>query len=366
MAQPTERSKEKEIQIDEVRHVSANVFRVKGDICEFAEKEEGTRSAPVEIVARTGKPVQHGYWGLVVHDLAGMHLDKPRIALDYMHDPDQVIGYLNKFDVNNQRLLCSGAVLALRDEDRGSEIIARAQAGIPYEASIYFGGTGIKIEELDKGDKANVNGYTVEGPVTIIREWPLRAVAICPYGVDQHTKSEFADGDMIPVIVTKHKECRMSQPEETGAEGRQPDEVLKKSANSDELAQPDDAPIQQPSQVPDAPSPEALLQQREADGKPFLEAFGEQGAVWFAGGKSFEEAQGLYMELLETRVKELEQRLSAVDRGEDDPVSFVEAPERAETATREAGLRLRIGENLAKLAANMRFAKAGQTQSTTN
>jgi hypothetical protein len=36
---------------------------------------------------------------------------------------------------------------------------------------------------------APVNGYQFEGPGIIVREWPLRGVAICPYGADANTES---------------------------------------------------------------------------------------------------------------------------------------------------------------------------------
>lgn len=39
------------------------------------------------------------------------------------------------------------------------------------------------------GEIAPVNGYDFEGPGVIIREWPLRGVAICPYGADANTES---------------------------------------------------------------------------------------------------------------------------------------------------------------------------------
>jgi hypothetical protein len=59
--------------------------------------------------------------------------------------------------------------------------------GVPYQASINFGGDGIKIEQVQEGASVQVNGYTLAGPACVIREWPLRGVAICPYGADENT-----------------------------------------------------------------------------------------------------------------------------------------------------------------------------------
>jgi len=59
--------------------------------------------------------------------------------------------------------------------------------GVPYEASINFGGDGIKIQELGDGETTEVNGARFDGPGIVVREWPLRGVAICPYGADMNT-----------------------------------------------------------------------------------------------------------------------------------------------------------------------------------
>lgn len=150
---------------------------------------EAAKSAPVRLKARSGQPIEHWYWGNVVHDLAGMKLNKNRLAIDYVHDPKEIIGYLNKFSSESGDLFAEGALVPFKDSDRATEIIHKMREGVPYEASINFGGDGIKVEELAEGQVAQVNGYQLEGPAAIIREWPLRGVAICPYGADQNTEA---------------------------------------------------------------------------------------------------------------------------------------------------------------------------------
>jgi hypothetical protein len=61
---------------------------------------ENAKTAPVKMTARTGKPIEHWYWGRVVHDLGGMNLSKSRIPIDYCHEAEDVIGYLNHFDTS--------------------------------------------------------------------------------------------------------------------------------------------------------------------------------------------------------------------------------------------------------------------------
>jgi hypothetical protein len=118
-----------------------------------------------------------------------MHLSKSRVPIDYVHDSKEIVGYLNKFDSTSGDLVTSGALVPFKDSDRATEIVHKMKAGVPYEASINFGGDGIKIEDVPDGMVAAVNGYQFEGPGIIVREWPLRGVAICPYGADANTES---------------------------------------------------------------------------------------------------------------------------------------------------------------------------------
>ena len=162
---------------------------------EIGDNGDGAKSAPVKLVARSGKAIEHWFWGRVVHDLAGMHLHKSRIPIDYVHDSKEVIGYLNRFDTESGDLVTSGALVPFKDSDRATEIIHKSKAGVPYEASINFGGDGIKIEDVLEGHMSEVNGQRFDGPGIIVREWPLRGVAICPYGADANTESKVLSGN---------------------------------------------------------------------------------------------------------------------------------------------------------------------------
>jgi len=159
---------------------------------EVGSNGEGAKTAPVKLVARSGKPIEHWYWGKVVHDLAGMHMHKSRLPIDYVHDSKEVIGYLNKFETESGDLVTSGALVPFKESDRATEILHKLAAGVPYEASINFGGDGIKVQEVFEGEVTEVNGYQFNGPGVVIREWPLRGVAICPYGADMNTESASA------------------------------------------------------------------------------------------------------------------------------------------------------------------------------
>jgi len=156
---------------------------------EFRDNGPNTKSAAIRLKARSGGSIDHWYWGRVVHDLAGMRLNKPRLTVDYAHNEAEVLGYINHFDTESGDLIASGALTPWREDDRASEVMFKMREGVPYEASIFFGGDGIKIQEIAEGQVEQVNGRQFEGPGIVIREWPLRGVAICPYGADSNTES---------------------------------------------------------------------------------------------------------------------------------------------------------------------------------
>lgn len=148
---------------------------------------DGAKTYKIRMLARSSQPIEHWYWGRVVHDLSGVRM-KSRMPIDYAHDDSEVLGYLNKSEIDSDGIHLSGALVPYGD-DKAAEVVYKMGQGVPYEASINFGGDGIKIEELDNGQVSQVNGYQFEGPGVIIREWPLRGVAICPYGADANTES---------------------------------------------------------------------------------------------------------------------------------------------------------------------------------
>lgn len=163
---------------------------------EVGDNGANAKTAPIKLVARSGKPIEHWFWGRIVHDLSGMVLLKKKVAIDYCHDDKEVIGYLNQFDISTGDLVTSGALVPWKYSDRATEIIHKGNNGVPYEASINFGGDGILVEEVQEGMSAPVNGYMFEGPGVIVRQWPLRGVAICPYGADQNTEmTSFKDAN---------------------------------------------------------------------------------------------------------------------------------------------------------------------------
>jgi hypothetical protein len=308
---------------------------------ELGDNGGTAKTAPVRLVARTGKAIEHWFWGRIVHDLAGMHLHKPRIPIDYLHDGNQVIGYLNKFDVASGDLVTSGALVPFKESDRATEIIHKSRAGVPYEASINFGGDGIKIEDVPEGHTAQVNGFQFDGPGVIVREWPLRGVAICPYGADANTasavlseKGKTFSASVIAAPEATTKEPAMSTPVEVEAQAAAPEaakvleqekpeavEVTPVEAKATEAAQPAAVevtpaveakpPEAQPEAVPAAEAKPALSREEFAR---IADRFGNDiAAQIMRDGGDYSAALALYAEAMEAENKKLRERVAEQD-----------------------------------------------------
>jgi len=324
---------------------NAMIFNV-GEFAISDKNGESAKSAPLELKARSGQPINHAFWGKVAHDLSGMKLHKARLAVDYAHDSTEVIGYLNKFDISSGDLIANGALVPFKNSDRATEVIYKSSQGVPYEASIYF--DGAVVEEVAEGFSAEVNGYQLEGPATIIREWNLRGVAVCPYGYDSDTETRLAaGGDECTVKLLEGN--KMSKPaEETAPESVDADseteteEVVSKDELSEDVKVEEEAEeatvestedeteqVEEEAEEAEEATVEPTADELSAPGQKYMDAFGkEKGAVWFAQGKSFDEAETMFnasimeeRDSLAAEVVELRGRLSALSSAGADAVS---------------------------------------------
>jgi len=345
--------------------------------CEFGDNGDSAKTVPVKMVARTGKPISHWYWGDVVHDLSGMRLDKPKVPIDYCHDSDQILGYLNKFDTGSGDLVCSGAVTPFEETDRATEVIFKQKEGVPYEASINFGGDGIKIEQINEGQLTQVNGFSFEGPGIVIREWPLRGVAICPYGADSNTSTEFSESasDSPTISVTLFSKDNEMKNVTTTAEAQ----IKAVEAGATALASEAGKPAVELAAIP-AEGSKTPPVEAKSDSAAFISAFGDTGARWFLEGKSFQAATTEFVanqkkahddavtalkaehtkevDALKAQVTELTGRLDAVKLG-NDPVKFQSADkdkkDKSKPGVDDSKKFNGLSDNLAKVAAAIKM-----------
>ena len=117
------------------------------------------------------------------------------------------------------------------------------------------------------------------------------------------------------------------------------DEVIEDVVADDD----DDAEVDADAEVEADPEPEAVADPEPSemsDGQRFLDAFGDQGGVWFAEGKTFPECRELYTRTLEHDVQTLRaenDRLKTdLAAGEDEPLTFSDADPAADEISKDA------------------------------
>jgi hypothetical protein len=265
--------------------------------CKFAAADPGTAGGdgakvPFTMTARTGDPIDHWYWGRIVHDMSGMELSKPTLPVDYCHSACEILGYADKFETQSNDLVVSGNVVPMPDDDddRANEVIYKQGQGVPYEASIDWSGGAPVIEYVPAGASVEVNGREFVGPGVVVRQWMLRGVAICPYGADPGTNTEFAGGDKITVTAInspKGENLMNNKPNQSsGAEAAKPGEAA---------GTPPPGATQQAQQA--APAQAAAGSEMKPEQK-YIQAFGDVGARWFLEKKSFEDCTTEFVQQL--------------------------------------------------------------------
>jgi hypothetical protein len=311
-----------------------------------------------------------------------MSLSKPRLAIDYSHREDEVMGFANKFDTEGG-LVASGALTPFQEKDRASEVIFKSQQGVPFEASIFFDPAELVLEDVPQGMSVPVNGLTFAGPGVVARRWTLRGLAVCPYGQDKNTAVEFSAGQQPKEVAVRYTQseqppaveaapavvepAKVSDTEDAAKEKTDevvdpeaviPEPVTEVPASLPAEGQPAAAPVEAA-----APAIAAALSANQ-DGPSFLAAFGDQGGVWFAQGKSFAECQTLFQQQIvgdrERLAKENEQLRSqlSASRGEREPVSFGGDADIAVMNEPTAKQKAALGSGLARFAANITLPKS--------
>ncbi len=183
---------------DESHHAERDVLAFAAPF-EFkkAEKENGKPS--FMITAYTGKPVDT-WFGPLAFDVSGMKA-KAKIPALREHKRDRVVGWTTKSWNDGRRFYLDGEFS--ENTPDGKEVLALAQEGFPWQASV-----GIwpqRIEVLEKGVKAQVNGESIEGPAEIWRESLVGEISFVALGRDDNTAAIVLSesGQKVPVVIER-------------------------------------------------------------------------------------------------------------------------------------------------------------------
>lgn len=341
--------------------VPAEALRLAASV-EFAGAgDDGTY--PVTIRARSSQPIDHPYWGRLVHDMTGMFETRPTVPIDYLHRQDEALGFGDTATADEtDGLVISGRLTPFHPLDRATEVITKSRLGVPYEASLDYGWDGIQLEFVPEQALAQVNGYEFEGPGVIVRKWPLRGVAICLYGQDYDTETQLTarpnvrvsylnEESIMPVNKTTPAKGAGKKGAATDSKSGKPGKLSEEkgqagagTAVADETQAESETETEEDAEAEVETETETQAEGGEGAGDPkrepaaaggtqlsagkeFMEAFGPQGAVWYLEGKSFAEATKLHakgqadkLAALELENNKLKQTVTGL-RGEKEPLS---------------------------------------------
>lgn len=133
------------------------------------------------MLAYTGAPVARSY-GQFVIDLKGIEL-RSKIPMLLDHDGSKIAGYADKCLITDRGLELEGMLSSATEY--GKVIQALSDEGFPWQASV--GLEVLEREEVNAGETCEVNGNTLEGPVSIARKSRLPETSFLYSGADSAT-----------------------------------------------------------------------------------------------------------------------------------------------------------------------------------
>lgn len=135
------------------------------------------------MTAYTGQVIEMGWYGRYVFEVAGMKA-KSKIPILREHTRDRVVGWSQKAWADRNQFLISGQFSKSTPDAR--EVLALAQEGYPWQASVGIKPVKIKRLESDK-ESFKVNGAQVSGPLVIWLESEVGEVSFVSLGADGDT-----------------------------------------------------------------------------------------------------------------------------------------------------------------------------------
>jgi len=155
------------------------------EFTEFADGDKKKNSVTLNLY--DGSINNHWYWGNFAFELSSMKAAKTKLPILYRHDTDQRIGFANSFSIE-EKLTITGVML---DNELSRSIKADADAGFPFETSLRFDPERSIIENIPEGSSQKVNGKTLKGPGTIIKNALVMEGSVTVFGALKNTRAQF-------------------------------------------------------------------------------------------------------------------------------------------------------------------------------
>jgi hypothetical protein len=162
------------------------VFSANGDIEIFAAGEQKEKDS-IRLTLYDGSVIKHWYWGNLAFDLKTMKLAKKRIPILDAHETDRPLGYSTGASFDGKFIL-EGKFL--KNNKLAAERNSEIEEGFPYEASLRFDMAKTNIEFVRENNSIEVNGKTLRGPGTVMRNAVIMEGSICVFGALNNCKTE--------------------------------------------------------------------------------------------------------------------------------------------------------------------------------
>ena len=236
------------------------------------EAQSSTEKRRFQMLAHTGKVVSR-WWGNLVLDMDGAQF-KQKLALLKDHYTSAPLGFSTKIERTKRGLEATGKMLSNAQAD---EVIRYSREGFPWQASLMA--VPQKLENVEAGVSAMVNGREVLGPMTIFREWTMHELTLTTLGADDDTETQAfaADGDEIEVeIMTKKKTNAPQGGTPAATQLSAPPAATATATAEPSPPSPADAERQRASTILSSadPSQHELAQELVTSGAPLHEALG--------------------------------------------------------------------------------------------
>ena len=149
------------------------------------EKADGKQTMNMTIYSG-GFIEGHWYWGKLGIELTGIKFARNRYPVLENHWTGSKIGHMGKPLVNGG-LKVNPENFEFVSTEESEKFRTTSKEGFPYQASMYAIPT--RIERIERGAKAEVNGLTLHGPGTIWRECIFQEASVCVFGWDKKTEA---------------------------------------------------------------------------------------------------------------------------------------------------------------------------------
>lgn len=164
-------------------------FEAPASVSESSQSDSEDALRKFEGTAYTGAPVQ-GLFERIIVDLESTTNPGQLPAL-MGHDRDKIAGVVSSVDIG-QEIKVSGQLS--QATEYGGQVAQLSDEGFPWQLSIHVNPS--RLEEVQPGQTATVNGREFQGPGLIYRDNTISEVSFTPTGKDSGTSARaLADGD---------------------------------------------------------------------------------------------------------------------------------------------------------------------------